>query len=253
MLSKNSLGSEHFIDQNNADNFVCTICHHVPHPDIAFELIQCGHIFCQECLNELIKAGQKCPNCKRPIGSSYRSLKTDNKIAHRVLMDLTVKCTKQCLWSGAWSSLDEHLTKCKGPPPNNYGSLHSQPKGISTERKDHGRSEPKNHVRSAFYVGRLHPSISESEHGISRPPVSEERKSSLVLVLNNKYNTSVHSHSLTYIKKKGWACNKVSISGGCKSNFTPGKFIQTEDEPRFRCSDCDYDLCQKCVEAYLIR
>jgi len=256
MLSKNPLGSEDFKDQNSIHNFVCTICCSVPHPDIAFELTECGHIFCEECLNRLIKAAQACPNCKRPIGSSYRSLKTGSKAAYRLLMDLTVKCTKQCSWSGAWSSLDEHLAKCKGPPPNNYGSLHSQPKGIPTERKNHGRSQPENHMGRVESLRWLTP---ESDHRMAQSVVSEERKNPppvqkkpLVLVLNTKYNASVHSHPLTYIKKKGWACNKVSISGGCKSNFRPGKFIQTEDEPRFRCSDCNYNLCVKCLEAYLI-
>jgi len=129
MLSKNSLGSEHFKDQSNVDTFLCTICHFVPHPDIAFELIQCGHIFCEECLNRLIKAGQACPNCKRTIGSSYRSLKIGNIVAYRILMGLAVKCPNQCSWSGALSYLDRHLANCVKVPVSNYGSLYPQSKG----------------------------------------------------------------------------------------------------------------------------
>jgi len=248
MLSKKPLGSEHFKDQNSVHSFICTICYSVPHPDIAVELIECGHIFCEGCLKELRKSRQTCPNCKGPIGSSYRSLKTGSKAAYRILKDLAVKCTKQCSWSGAWSSLDEHLAKCKGVPANNYGSLHSQPKEIPTGTKDHGRSEPENHV-----------SCVESEHRIPQSAMSEEKESPpvqkkpLVPMLNSNYKVNVHVHVLKHIKKDGWVCNGMRITGGCKSKFTPYKgFEQTKGKRRFRCSDCDYDLCEKCVEAYLI-
>ena len=259
MLSKNSLGSEHFKDQNSVHNFVCTICYSVPHPDIAVQLIECGHIFCEGCLNVLIKAGQRCPNCKRGIGYSYRSLKTGNKSAYRILMDLAVKCPKQCSWSGAWSYLDEHLAKCwKVPAYNNY--LYPSFEEISDEREEDERFEPNSCLQfSEFFVGNVSWSIPGENGNQILPPVrgrgwEEPPVSGLGnIVLGDKYKVSVHEHLLTYIKKEGWACNGMSIAGGCKSKFTAGGFEQTKGERRFTCSDCNYDLCQKCVEAYLIR
>jgi len=249
MLSKNSLWPECFKDQNNVHSFLCTICYSVPHPDIAFELRECGHIFCEGCLNELRKTGQACPNCKRPIGYSYRSLKTGNKIAHRILMELEVKCTKQCSWSGAWSYLDKHLAKCVKLLPCKYAYIGCQFKGILADINEHEKSKSEYHLTLAVsYIEMLHCSIpgKKGEEG-KRASVSKLDG----IQLGNRYKVSVHEHILTYIKKEGWACNGVSIPGGCKSNFRPGKFVQTKDERRFRCNDCDYDLCGKCLEAYL--
>jgi len=74
---------------------------------------------------------------------------------------------------------------------------------------------------------------------------------SRVYRVGEEYKASVHRHPLKYVEKEGWVCNGMSISGGCKSKFTPsGRFKQTKGERRFRCSDCDYDLCVKCLEAY---
>jgi len=260
MLSRNSLGSEHFEDQNNVHSFICTICYSVPHPDIAFELTECGHIFCEGCLNGLRQAGQACPNCKRAIGYSYRSLKTGNKIAHRILMDLAVKCPKQCSWSGAWSYLDKHLANCGKVPAYNYGSPYPPSKEISTGRKVNERLEPGHNLQfSGFHVEGLFKSVQESERRIPQSVVSEEKKSPpvqkkpFVPVLGSNYKVSVHKHFLEHIKKDGWVCNGMNTTGGCKSKFTSYKgFEQTKGQRRFTCSDCDYDLCEKCVEAYLI-
>jgi len=248
MLSKNSLGSEHFKDQNSVHSFLCTVCYSVPHPDIAVELIECGHIFCEECLKELRKSRQTCPNCSRAIGYSYRSLKTGNKIAHRILMDLDVKCTKQCPWSGAWSSLDKHLANCEKLLPCKYADIGCKFKGIAADKKEHEKHKSEYHLTLAESQIEHLRKLLEEKTGPLQPVVEKTP----VFVLGNKYKVSVHEHLLTYIKKGGWACNRVSPVGGCKSNFRPGKFVQTKDEPRFKCDDCDYDLCGKCVEAYLI-
>jgi len=253
MLSKNSLGCEHFKDQNNVHSFLCTICYSVPRPDIAFELIECGHIFCEECLNGLIKVAQPCPNCKRPIGSSYRSLKTGNKVAYRILMGLEVKCPKQCSWSGPWSCLDGHLANCGKVSGNKYGYPYTPFKGISDEREEDERFKLEYDFTFAeSYIEVFRWSISERKNIALPPVVSQESERPLVFALGNNYKVSVHEHLLKYVEKDGWICNGMSIPGGCKSKFTPsGGFGQTKGKPRFRCSDCDYDLCEKCVEAYL--
>jgi len=262
MLSKNSLGSEHFEDQNNVRSFICTACHHVPHHDMAFELTECGHILCEGCLNGLRQAGQACPNCKRPIGYSYRSLKADNKTAYRILMNLAVRCPNKCSWSGALSYLDKHLANCVKVPAYNYGSPYLPSKEISTRRKVDERIRPTYSFGSSglsvSYIEDFLKLVQESERRIPQSVVSEEKKSPpvqkkpFVPVVGNNYKVSVHKHFLKHIKKDGWVCNGMSIPGGCKSKFTEYRgFEQTKGQRRFRCSDCDYDLCEKCVEAYL--
>jgi len=42
----------------------------------------------------------------------------------------------------------------------------------------------------------------------------------------------------------GWKCNGASWPGGCRSGIT--HFWQTQGMNRFRCGQCDYDLCEKC-------
>eukprot|EP01126_Amoeba_proteus_P062028 TRINITY_DN8381_c0_g1_i14.p1 TRINITY_DN8381_c0_g1~~TRINITY_DN8381_c0_g1_i14.p1 ORF type:complete len:761 (-),score=90.56 TRINITY_DN8381_c0_g1_i14:158-2440(-) len=46
----------------------------------------------------------------------------------------------------------------------------------------------------------------------------------------------------------GWACDGRNLAGGCKRGITG--FNQTKGVPRFRCTDCDYDLCDKCIGTF---
>lgn len=45
----------------------------------------------------------------------------------------------------------------------------------------------------------------------------------------------------------GWVCNGKDEEGGCKSKMTA--FKQSKGINRFRCADCDYDLCEGCCRA----
>ncbi len=64
------------------------------------------------------------------------------------------------------------------------------------------------------------------------------------------YHDSVLSANIytkkTFRKRRalGWACDGRRESGGCKSGITG--FEQTSGMNRFRCADCDYDLCEAC-------
>lgn len=63
------------------------------------------------------------------------------------------------------------------------------------------------------------------------------------------YKSKPHQHDLILIKRNtGWGCDARHI-GGCKSRG-PG-YWDSAGKTRFRCSPCDYDLCEKCMEFYM--
>ena len=59
--------------------------------------------------------------------------------------------------------------------------------------------------------------------------------------------TTVHPHIMTYKTSLSWTCDGKDIGHGCYSvnyHFPKAK-------PRFRCDECDFDLCDKCIVHYL--
>eukprot|EP00928_Gymnodinium_smaydae_P031164 TRINITY_DN22964_c0_g1_i1.p1 TRINITY_DN22964_c0_g1~~TRINITY_DN22964_c0_g1_i1.p1 ORF type:complete len:638 (+),score=80.85 TRINITY_DN22964_c0_g1_i1:184-1914(+) len=47
-------------------------------------------------------------------------------------------------------------------------------------------------------------------------------------------------------RDNGWSCDGRKQPGGCKSGILG--FHETKGQPRYRCSTCDYDLCERCYE-----
>ncbi len=72
-----------------------------------------------------------------------------------------------------------------------------------------------------------------------------------VLKIGETYVTSRHEHSLTAINKEGWACDGRYFKEGCLSGITD--FNQTTGMKRFRCEECDFDLCYRPVLVFIIR
>ena len=67
----------------------------------------------------------------------------------------------------------------------------------------------------------------------------------------NFYKIPVHKHSLKYLEKtrdNGWACDGRKLNEGCLSGTTG--FYQTNGFERFRCENCDFDLCKNCMDYY---
>ena len=58
-------------------------------------------------------------------------------------------------------------------------------------------------------------------------------------------------HPLKYLgttMNNGWGCNGRYLTSKCQSGITD--FGQTKNYKRFRCMQCDYDLCLKCMNKY---
>ena len=100
-----------FLDESNKYNiedYICFICQFIPNPQTCIEEENCGHFFCQYCINEWLKKSNKCPFCKEII--SKRTIKDKNKVVYRHLINLVVLCQKEnCNWKGIWKEYFDHL------------------------------------------------------------------------------------------------------------------------------------------------
>lgn len=60
------------------------------------------------------------------------------------------------------------------------------------------------------------------------------------------FKSKVHQHNLKLIKSdSGWICDGSKEETKCFSGITG--YYQTDGMIRFRCKECDYDLCEKCM------
>ena len=68
---------------------------------------------------------------------------------------------------------------------------------------------------------------------------------------NNELKVRVHEHALVFkAQDDGWECDGKNMEGGCRSGIKG--FDETSGKDRYRCAKCDYDMCEKCVEEYII-
>jgi len=64
-------------------------------------------------------------------------------------------------------------------------------------------------------------------------------------------NVCVHPCLLKFTtRNSSWFCNGKRLPGGCKSGYN-GHSVP-EGIERFRCDNCDFDLCRKCLNAYYL-
>ena len=62
---------------------------------------------------------------------------------------------------------------------------------------------------------------------------------------------AVHEHPLYASKRSvAWYCNGASF-GGCRQ-VGDSTEVNTRKRDRFRCRNCDFDLCGSCLEAHRI-
>ena len=93
--------------------YECPICHLAFRDPVQIE--ECGHRFCQSCLNEL-KRRQKgtltCPLDRQQVDADKIFY---DKAARRAVLNLAIKCdnaSNKCDWTGELSNLEDHLKSC---------------------------------------------------------------------------------------------------------------------------------------------
>ena len=78
-----------------------------------------------------------------------------------------------------------------------------------------------------------------------------KKKISYYFELYKYYKATCHEHPLKYLDTtmdNGWTCDGRNLTSKCLSGITG--FKQTKDIKRFRCMQCDYDLCELCMKNY---
>ncbi len=93
----------------------CCVCLKIPHPDNAVCHGECGSIFCQPCLSNVLKQNHLCPVCRRAMDRVPDLIKVSSHFIYVYMCEMTVSCPMKelgCAWQGDRLSLDEHLQRC---------------------------------------------------------------------------------------------------------------------------------------------
>ncbi len=114
-----SLPTTKFLNSVLCEDYQCAICQEVSLPRTAVEHKDCGRIYCTNCINDWIQKSDTCPYCRLGARGGLRGIKEDNKIAHRTLSRLIVRCIatgeslhQGCPWTGEFGALEDHLASC---------------------------------------------------------------------------------------------------------------------------------------------
>ena len=297
--------------QKNIEDYLCCICQLVPNYHKALEEVNCGHIFCSDCILNWKEKSNKCPFCKEDI--STRSVEKENKLVYRFLINLIVKCQEEkCEWKGQWNELNQHIKKEHKNNEDNinediifvinnfYNSkLHNHQlkylgdtsfkwkcdgdkfdicksgKNNDNQNEKIGQFNCKECnfnlcikcMRASYDSNNDYPPIEEinNKHNdyindninynknIRNNKDIYWSKAEGIYELNRFYLSKKHKHLLKYegITNSDWVCDGKTLEAKCFSGITD--FGQTCNTPRFHCKKCDFDLCLKCMNNYLIK
>ena len=234
-ITKNSSLNPELFSLSIISEYKCQLCGLIPSPETANEVICCGVLYCNECITKLIpktkEEKMECLICKSN-DMKYRKIKDENKIIYRIIKNLNIKCPYKCEWEGIWSDLDKHLNECKyGKRYCKYNSIGCEFFGENKKVIEHELNNDKNHLEMAIKFIKDNNIV----------------KKKIKFVLGEKVKASCHPHVMTYMTSWDWYCDGRKLPKGCYSiNYSFDK-----DKPRFRCPQCDFDLCDKCIVKYV--
>ena len=69
--------------------------------------------------------------------------------------------------------------------------------------------------------------------------------------VNNEYNCKEHEHPLKYmgVTEEEWKCGANALTHNCITETTGTGEVITK-LPRFKCENCDFNMCINCFEFY---
>ena len=163
----------------------------------------------------------------------YRKVKEENKVFYKIIKNLIIKCPYKCEWKGIWLDLDKHLNECIYSIRNcKYKSIGCEYCDENKKVIEHEKNNDKYHLEMALkYI---------KKNKIVKKKIKFE--------MGETCMTSVHPHIMTYMTTYNWNCDGRKLPHGCYSM----NYSFNRDVPRFRCHNCDFDLCDKCVVNYLV-
>ena len=288
MLDDTSLDPD-FLDESsktNIEDYICCICQSIPNPHTCLEEENCGHFFCQNCINNWLKKNNSCPFCKQII--SKRSIKDKNKVVFRHLINLVVLCQEEnCNWKGVWKEYFDHLknfhNKIINEIKDNFNfelykyykaTTHEHPLKYLDITMDNGwgcdgRSLPNKCFSGIIGFGQtkgikrfrcmqcdydLCELCMKNYYDQKYEIINGNSNNRGLFLFNNVYYTKAHNHPLVFLDKtrdNGWGCDGRKFKEKCFSGITG--FNQSKGIPRFRCDKCDFDLCENCFNHYNIK
>eukprot|EP01060_Flectonema_neradi_P027824 TRINITY_DN37448_c0_g1_i1.p1 TRINITY_DN37448_c0_g1~~TRINITY_DN37448_c0_g1_i1.p1 ORF type:complete len:376 (+),score=37.17 TRINITY_DN37448_c0_g1_i1:60-1187(+) len=151
------------------DDLVCGICKDAASDPQVTE--QCGHLFCQGCIETSLKHSSCCPLCRM---EDVR-MRVDHR-AKRQVDALGVKCAHPgCNWTGVHSDLSVHRNNCAHKVfPCTYGSIGCPKQGTEPELVKHEHSETQQHL-----------------HLLLKKVFSLEQKNEQIVAANNAANLTI--------------------------------------------------------------
>ena len=231
-LIKNFSLSPKLFSVSYISDYECIICGLIPSPETAFEKIDNGKLICEECHKNSPEEKKDTPkNEENKI--KYRKIKDENKVFYKFFKNLKLKCPNKCEWEGALCDLNKHLNICiYGSRYCKYITVGCEFFGENKRVIEHEKDNDKLHLEMAMkYI-----------------KINNITKKKLQFKLGEKCMTSVHSHEMTYMHSRNWYCDGRLLPKGCYSiNYSFDR-----SQARFRCAQCDFDLCDKCIVKYLI-
>ena len=225
-----SLNPDLFLDEYIKD-YKCIKCGLIPSFEKAYEVICCGNLICQECLNKIKEEKVGCSICNAEELKT-RDIKKENKIFYKSFKSLIIKCPYKCDWEGMWVDLEAHLYECKFSYREcKYKLIGCEFVDENNKIKDHESSNDKYHLFLALEF------------------IKDKKivKKKIKFELGETCKTICHPHIMTYMKSMSWRCDGRKLENGCYSR----EIYFSSDVARFRCRDCDFDLCDKCIVHYI--
>ena len=167
-------------------DYRCIICENIPNPDIAYEAICCGLLFCKDCLFKWISQTPKCPLCKKELRNEpnyVRNIKENNIIFYKTLKKFIIKCPYECKWTGPWEDIEKHLNECdKGYRECKYKDLGCEYIDEKDKIVEHEQKNDKLHLDLAMKF------IKENERKDSPKSINNNNNINISININNHSN-----------------------------------------------------------------
>ena len=226
-----SLSPDLFFNENIID-YKCISCGLIPSFEKANEVMCCGNLICEECLKKWKEEKKGCSICNKEELKT-RDIKTENKIFYKSFKSFIIKCPYKCNWEGMWIDLEAHIYECKlSFRECKYKLIGCEYVNKNNIVKEHEQTNDNFHLNLALKF------IKEKK--IEKKKIKFE--------LGETCKTICHPHIMTYMTSRTWQCDGNYLEDGCYSQET---FFSSE-KPRFRCVECDFDLCDKCIVHYIL-
>ncbi len=223
-----SISPNFFLSKDEVLQYKCEFCGNIPYYSNSLESLCCGHLFCSTCYKTKSSLGENCPFCKISL-----KVNSPSKIISKILSSYKISCPngKGCEWQGKWEDLEKHFSECE----NSFRCCEYKKFGCDfcgnyKQCKEHEDNEVKTHFDKVIEYNETHVIKNDIQVRFD---------------YNEKYKVKVHEHPLLFQKSSTWSCNGYLLKGGCLSPRFDFKTLY-----RFRCDDCDFDLCPYCMMKY---